>query len=137
MTHTNTNTNTPQTESALSSIAEQSAFHEDSTNAKDFTSAPPIPAKPVKFPPRQQLILQALLPGHWVERVELDRIGRTTNAPDAIKRIRDKLGYAAIETAMRTIPAPFGGKTQVGRYRLTEAGHASIARMGGLPCSNA
>lgn len=127
-----THTNTPKTKNALSSITEQSAFHEDSPNVKDSTNSPLIPAKPVKFPPRQQLILQALMPGHWVERTALDRIGRTTNAPDAIKRIRDKLGYAAIETDLRTVPAPFGGKTQVGRYRLTDTGRACLAQMGGL-----
>ncbi|MBS7348722.1 MAG: helix-turn-helix domain-containing protein [Comamonas sp.] len=101
----------------------------------DSTSA--TPAKPIRFTARELRALQRLQQYPEVNRLDLDAYLAANNSPDVIQKLRHKLGEDAILTVRFPVVNAFGEKAQAGKYILTEAGHASIARMGGLPCSNA
>lgn len=78
-------------------------------------------AKPMT--PRQERVLQALLgTDSWIAREGIDRIAGSSNGPEVIRQLRQRLGYDAIEMERISTVDRDGLPTQPGRYRMTTKG---------------
>ncbi|MDD2729307.1 helix-turn-helix domain-containing protein [Malikia sp.] len=82
-----------------------------------------------RLSPRQARVLDALRPGHWVDREPLDRIAGSSNSPDVIWKLRRKLGQDSIDMELIDGTDRDGRPCRTGRYRLTEQGRARLARI--------
>ena len=86
-----------------------------------------------RLSPRQARVLDALLPGRWVDREPLDRIAGSSNGPDVVWKLRHKIGVDAIEMELIDGTDRDGKPCRTGRYRLTEPGRArALALLAGV-----
>ncbi len=76
----------------------------------------------LRLSPRQSRVVDALRPGHWVKREAIDRTAGSSNGPDIIYRLRQKLGDDAIEMQLIDGIDRDGLLCRTGRYRLTAVG---------------
>ena len=87
-------------------------------------------AKPMT--PRQERVLQALLgTDSWIAREAIDRIAGSSNGPEVIRQLRQRLGYDAIEMERISTVDRDGLPTQPGRYRLAQQARAQLSEMAG------
>lgn len=89
-------------------------------------------SKPIKLPrftPRQARVLEALLPGRWVDREPLDRIAGSSNSPDVIWKLRHKIGQDSIDMELIEGIDRDGRPCRTGRYRLTQQGRERLAQI--------
>lgn len=89
-------------------------------------------SKPIKLPrftPRQVRVLEALLPGRWVDREPLDRIAGSSNSPDVISKLRRKFGQDSIDMELIDGTDRDGKPCRTGRYRLTPAGRERLEQI--------
>lgn len=92
------------------------------------------PAKPLRFSPRQARVLgalEALRPGQWLARENLDRIAGSSNGPDVIYQLRGKLGDDAIQMQRVDGIDRDGLPCKTGRYRLDAIGHKRLSELTG------
>ena len=82
-----------------------------------------------RLSPRQARVLDALRPGHWVDREPLDRIAGSSNSPDVIRKIRRKIGQDAIDMELIDGTDRDGKPCRTGRYRLTEQGRDRLIQL--------
>lgn len=87
------------------------------------------PTKLPRFTPRQARVLEALLPGRWVDREPLDRIAGSSNSPDVIWKLRHKIGQDSIDMELIEGIDRDGRPCRTGRYRLTEKGCERLAQI--------
>ena len=110
-----------QKENAQPRNAELSA----SKNSANRTSTKPMT-------PRQERVLRALLgTGDWIAREAIDRIAGSSNGPEVIRQLRQRLGYNAIEMERISTVDRDGLPTQPGRYRLSDTGRECLPEMEG------
>ena len=81
-----------------------------------------------RLSPRQARVLDALRPGHWVDREPLDRIAGSSNSPDVIWKLRHKFGQDAIDMELIDDTDRDGKPCRTGRYRLTDQGRERLAK---------
>ena len=89
-------------------------------------------SKPIKLPrftPRQVRVLEALLPGRWVDREPLDRIAGSSSSPDVISKLRRKFGQDSIDMELIDGTDRDGKPCRTGRYRLTQQGRERLAQI--------
>ena len=89
-------------------------------------------SKPINLPrftPRQVRVLEALLPGRWVDREPLDRIAGSSNSPDVIWKLRHKIGQDSIDMELIDGTDRDGRPCRTGRYRLTQQGLERLAQI--------
>lgn len=80
---------------------------------------------------RQERALQVLIsPGGWIARDSIERISGASNGTALIYRLRQRLGYDAIEMKMFDTIDRNGKLSKHGCYRLTAAGRVHLAEMG-------
>ena len=83
-----------------------------------------------RLSPRQARAIDALLPGHWISREQMDRLTGASNAPDVVAKLRNKLGHdGAIEMEMVDGTDRDGRPCRTGRYRLTEPGRVRAVEL--------
>ncbi|MEN9396220.1 MAG: hypothetical protein RLZ81_750 [Pseudomonadota bacterium] len=82
-----------------------------------------------RLSPRQARVLDALRPGHWVDREPLDRIAGSSNGPDVISKLRRKFGQDSIDMELIDGTDRDGKPCRTGRYRLTPAGRERLAQI--------
>lgn len=80
----------------------------------------------LRLSPRQSRVVDALRPGHWVNRESMDRIAGSSNSPDIIYRLRHKLGNDAVEMKLIDGIDRDGKPCKTGCYRLTAAGRERL-----------
>ena len=78
----------------------------------------------------QARVLDALRPGHWVDREPLDRIAGSSNSPDVVWKLRHKFGQDAIDMELIDGTDQDGLPCRTGRYRLTEQGRDRLIQLG-------
>lgn len=83
----------------------------------------------LKLSPRQARAIDALLPGHWISREQMDRLTGASNAPDVVAKLRGKLGHDAIDTELIDGTDRDGRPCRTGRYRLTEPGRVRAVEL--------
>lgn len=83
-----------------------------------------------RLSPRQARVLDALRPGHWVDREPLDRIAGSSNSPDVVWKLRHKFGQDAIDMELVDGTDRDGKPCRTGRYRLTEQGRTRLIQLG-------
>lgn len=74
-------------------------------------------------------MLDALRPGHWVDREPLDRIAGSSNSPDVISKLRHKFGQDSIDMKLIDGTDCDGKPCRTGRYRLTQQGRERLAQI--------
>ena len=74
-------------------------------------------------------MLDALRPGHWVDREPLDRIAGSSNSPDVISKLRRKFGQDFIDMKLIDGTDRDGKPCRTGRYRLTQQGRERLAQI--------
>lgn len=82
-----------------------------------------------RLSPRQARAIDALLPGHWISREQMDRLTGASNAPDVVAKLRGKLGHDAIDTELIDGTDRDGRPCRTGRYRLTEPGRVRAVEL--------
>lgn len=82
-----------------------------------------------RLSPRQARVLDALRPGHWVDREPLDRIAGSSNGPDVISKLRRKFGQDSIDMELIDGTDRDGKPCRTGRYRLTQQGRERLAQI--------
>lgn len=82
-----------------------------------------------RLSPRQARVLDALRPGHWVDREPLDRIAGSSNSPDVISKLRRKFGQDSIDMELIDGTDRDGRPCRTGRYRLTDKGRERLAQI--------
>ena len=82
-----------------------------------------------KFCPREQRLLDALLERGSLTRGQADRTSGASNAPDIVRRLRQKLGHEAIETSTYEVLDRDGRVSHPGIYTLTALGRMRLAQM--------
>lgn len=83
--------------------------------------------------PRQARVAGALLRAEgWISREAIDRIAGTSNGPEVVRQLRQRLGREAIEMQRVDAIDRDGQPCKPGRYRLTPEGRAKLAEMGAM-----
>lgn len=88
-----------------------------------------------RLSPRQARAIDALLPGHWISREQMDRLTGASNAPDVVAKLRGKLGHDAIDTELIDGTDRDGRPCRTGRYRMTDPGRVRAAELLGKVAS--
>lgn len=82
---------------------------------------------------RQERVLQALMDtASWVSRETVDSVAGSSNGPDVIRRLRQRLGHDSIEMERVSTVDRDGLPAKPGRYRLTAAGRQRVAEKGSV-----
>lgn len=83
--------------------------------------------------PREARVIHALLTGGWVTREQMDATAAASNAPDILRRLRDKLGDHSKEIILtkreRLIDCD-GRPVFPGRYMLATEGRKALLKSG-------
>lgn len=97
-----------------------------SKNSSHLTCTKPMTA-------RQERVLQALMDtASWVSRETVDSVAGSSNGPDVIRRLRQRLGHDSIEMERVSMVDRDGLPAKPGRYRLTAAGRQRVAEKGSV-----
>ena len=96
------------------------------------------PARTTTFSPRQQRVLTALLgTTGWIAREAIDRISGSSNGPDVIRQLREKLGGDdTIDTRLVEGIDRDGRPCKTGQYQLTAKGRERAMRLAGLEATH-
>lgn len=79
--------------------------------------------KSTRFTPRQRRLAEALAPGGWIRREDVDRIAGASNGPDVVAQLRRRVtGRDGIEMQMVKGEDRDGQSVEFGRYRMTTEG---------------
>ncbi len=93
-------------------------------------------AKARRFSPRQARVIDALRPGGWVSREQIDREAGASNGPDIIAKLRGKLGgHEAIDMRTENEIDRDGRPCHPGSYRLSEIGRERLRQLEGRPAA--
>lgn len=113
----------PQNEKAPSGQAE--GFGKETGNRAGKCTA-------YRFTPRQRRLAEALAPGGWIRREDVDRIAGASNGPDVVAQLRRRVtGRDGIEMQMVKGQDRDGQAVEFGRYRMTAEGRR-LAVLAGL-----
>ncbi len=82
-----------------------------------------------RLSPRQERVIQALMPGAWITRESLDRIAGASNSPDVIWKLRRRIGEDAFDMELIDGTDRDGRPCRTGRYRITEPGRMRAAEL--------
>lgn len=94
--------------------------------------------KSTRFTPRQRRLAEALAPGGWIRREDVDRIAGASNGPDVVAQLRRRVtGRDGIEMQMVKGQDRDGQAVEFGRYRMTTEGRRLAVLAGLLPGGDA
>ena len=82
-----------------------------------------------RLSPRQERVIQALMPGAWITRESLDRIAGASNSPDVIWKLRRRIGEDAFDMELIDGTDRDGRPCRTGRYRITEPGRTCATEL--------
>jgi hypothetical protein len=80
--------------------------------------------------PRLKRLLALLAKREWVWREEVDRLAGVSNGPELVRQLRGILGQEGVEMQRVRSLDRDGCVCRPGRYKLTELGRESVARLG-------
>ena len=89
----------------------------------------------LKLSPRQARAIDALLPGHWISREQMDRLTGASNSPDLIQQLRRKVGQDGIEMEHFDALDRDGRPCRPGFYRMTDPGRVRAVELLGKVAS--